>query len=569
MTAAPVTRPLGLRAWQAEALRQYHEATPRDFLISATPGAGKTRFGLRVAADLLESHVVQRVIVVTPTDHLRTQWAEAANAAGVPLDPAATNAVGPISRDYVGAVVTYAQVASHPMLHRARVEARRSLVILDEVHHAGDNRSWGEALRDAVDPAARRLALSGTPFRSSPDEKIPYVRYVPDGEYTLRSVPDYVYGYRQALAEQVVRPVMFCAYSGLARWRNSAGEVMAAQLGQVLTREETQAAWRTALNPAGEWMSAVLTSADARLDEHRLSGMPDAGGMVLAADQDHARAYAALLARITGREPVVVLSDEEDASRRIEAFRDSTDRWMVAVRMVSEGVDIPRLAVGVYATSAQTPLFFAQAIGRFVRARRRGESATVFLPSVAPLLVMAAELEEERDHVVRLVERQPDDELEVGISEAPERRASALGTFEPLDSEAAFSHVLFGGEAHTGDDHTGVEDVAPEDEDFLGLPGLLTPEQTAALLRRREAEQRQRGVPLRPAEAADDVAPHLAVAKLRREVNSLVAQYAHRTGRPHRQVHVEVREACGGPASAKATLAQLATRRDWLLQRLG
>ncbi|MFL6075166.1 MAG: DEAD/DEAH box helicase [Mycobacteriales bacterium] len=568
MTAAPVTRPLGLRAWQAEALRQYHEARPRDFLVSATPGAGKTRFGLRVAADLLEARVVQRVIVVTPTDHLRTQWAEAANTAGLPLDPAATNAVGPIGRDFVGAVVTYAQVASHPMLHRARVEARRSLVILDEVHHAGDNRSWGEALQDAVDPAARRLALSGTPFRSSPDEKIPYVRYEPDGEYTLRSVPDYVYGYRQALAEQVVRPVMFCAYSGVARWRNSAGEVMAAQLGQVLTREETQAAWRTALNPAGEWMSAVLASADARLDEHRLSGMPDAGGMVLAADQDHARAYAALLTRITGREPAVVLSDEPDASRRIEAFRDSADRWLVAVRMVSEGVDIPRLAVGVYATSAQTPLFFAQAIGRFVRARRRGESATVFLPSVAPLLAMAAELEEERDHVVRLVERQPDDELEVGVSEAPERRAGALGTFEPLESEAAFSHVLFGGEAHTGDDQPGGDEVPPEDEDFLGLPGLLTPEQTAALLRRREAERRQRGVPARPEEVADDVAPHLAAAKLRREVNSLVAQYAHRTGRPHRQVHVEVREACGGPPSAKATLAQLAIRRDWLLSRL-
>src|SRR3712207_9333727 len=59
-----------------------------------------------------------------------------------------------------------------------------------------------------------------------------------------------------------------------------------------------------------------------------------------------------------------------------------------------------RLAVGVYATSASTPLFFAQAIGRFVRARRPGETATVFLPSVPQLLSLASEMEAERNHVL-------------------------------------------------------------------------------------------------------------------------------------------------------------------------
>src|SRR5690625_7333865 len=66
---------------------------------------------------------------------------------------------------------------------------------------------------------------------------------------------------------------------------------------------------------------------------------------------------------------------------------------MVAVRMVSEGVDVPRLAVGVYATSASTPLFFAQAIGRFVRSRMPGETASVFLPSVPRLLGLAENME--------------------------------------------------------------------------------------------------------------------------------------------------------------------------------
>jgi len=570
---APATSATGtagppLRGWQARALRDYHDVSPTDFLVAATPGAGKTRFGLRLAADLLARRVVARVVVVTPTDHLRTQWADAAAAAGVPLDPAATNAVGPIGADFVGAVVTYAQVAAHPMLHRARVQAQRTLVLLDEVHHAGDTRSWGEALREACDPAVRRVSLSGTPFRSRVDERIPYVTYDAEGEL-LRSRADHSYGYREALRDGVVRPVLFCAYSGTARWRTSAGEVVAASLSSALNATDTQAAWRTALDPAGEWIPAVLAAADARLEQHRLHGMPDAAGMVLASDQTQARAYAELLGRVTGRPPVVVLSDDPGASRRLAAFRDGDERWLVAVRMVSEGVDVPRLAVGVYATSAQTPLFFAQAVGRFVRARRRGESATVFVPSVRPLLAMAAELETERDHVVRLVTDEDDglEEIDLATPEVP----SYLGTFEPLHAEASFYHVLFGGAAHTGDPQpapAGPGPVVPVDDDaadYLGLPGLLTAEQTAALLRQREAELRRSGpAPAVPAAATG----HVAVARLRREVNSLAGQHARAAGRTPAQVHVELREQCGGPPAAGASLAELERRRDWLLARL-
>src|SRR4029453_9526917 len=103
---------------------------------------------------------------------------------------------------------------------------------------------------------------------------------------------------------------------------------------------------------------------------------------------------------ITGTAPALVLSDDRGSTARIARFAGSDERWMVAGRRVREGVDIPRLAVGVYATSASTPLYFAQAIGRFVRARRTGETATVFVPSVPNLLELAAELEAQRNHVL-------------------------------------------------------------------------------------------------------------------------------------------------------------------------
>ena len=209
----------------------------------------------------------------------------------------------------------------------------------------------------------------------------------------------------------MVRPVIFLAYSGEMRWRTRAGDEITATLGTPMTKDQIAQAWRTALDPAGEWVSRVLEAADKRLTEVR-RGMPDAGGLVIAGDHEDARAYAALLRGLTGKRPVVVLSDDKTASKKISSFATSDDRWMVAVRMVSEGVDIPRLAVGVYATSVSTALFFAQAVGRFVRARQRGETASVFLPSVPVLLSYAAELEAERDHVLRSpLAETPEDEL--------------------------------------------------------------------------------------------------------------------------------------------------------------
>src|SRR5690606_28023613 len=256
-----------------------------------------------------------------------------------------------------------------------------------------------------------------------------------------RSRADYSYGYADALRDGVVRPVIFLSYSGQMRWRTRAGDEVSARLGEDLTKDMTAQAWRTALDPAGQWIPAVLSAADRRLSEVRRT-VPDAGGLVIATDRSHARAYAAHLRRITGEPTTVVLSDDDGASERIEEFSSGTTRWMVAVRMVSEGVDVPRLAVGVYATSTATPLFFAQAVGRFVRVRRRGETASVFLPSVPQLLALAADLEVERDHALdRPVAEDglsPEDAL-LAAANREERASSTVGedgvqgTFEALE----------------------------------------------------------------------------------------------------------------------------------------
>jgi superfamily II DNA or RNA helicase len=155
-------------------VRSVFRAAGREVLRAATPGAGKTLWALVIAAELLAKREIMAVCVVTPHEHVKYQWAEAASRMGIALDAAYRNAQGRASADYTGVVVTYAQVAAHPALHRQRTERRPTLVIFDEIHHAGDSLSWGEAVREAFEPAKKRLAMTGTPFRSDANP-IPFV----------------------------------------------------------------------------------------------------------------------------------------------------------------------------------------------------------------------------------------------------------------------------------------------------------------------------------------------------------------------------------------------------------
>ncbi|QXT62171.1 DEAD/DEAH box helicase [Tessaracoccus palaemonis] len=557
-----------LRAWQQEALDIYERDDPRDFLCVATPGAGKTTFALRIALNLLRSRTVRRIVVVAPTEHLKVQWADAAARVGIQLDPGTGGSSRRgRSKEYDGSVVTYAGVAARSYVYEALCHSKELLVIFDEIHHAGDSKSWGEAISYAFTHATRRLSLTGTPFRSD-DNPIPFVAYDELAPGVKQSRADYTYGYSEALADSVVRPVLFMNYGGPMRWRTKSGDELAAELGVPMTKDLTAAAWRTALSPTGEWVNAVLRAADTRLTEVRRH-VPDAGGLVIATNQTTARAYARLLADLTGVKPCVVLSDDALASSRIDAFSGSDERWMVAVRMVSEGVDVPRLAVGVYATATSTPLFFAQAVGRFVRSRRKGEVATVFLPTVPVLLAHASTIEKQRDHVLGRPKNDEDGlwaESEA-LMEAANSSESAsddlLGEFEALESHATFDHVLFDAQAFG----MHAEPTSQDEADYLGLPGLLDAGQVRTLLADRQRRQVKRH------EHADrkvepEVALHRAIATKRKELNSLVSQYANLKGVPHSHVHADLRRECGGPKLAQASSAEVDERitaiRGWL-----
>ncbi|WP_296105332.1 DEAD/DEAH box helicase [uncultured Corynebacterium sp.] len=570
-----------LREWQQAALSQYFDEDPDDFLAVATPGAGKTTFALTLARRLLDRRAVNRIIVVVPTEHLKHQWADAAARMRIALDSNFTNSAGTLNPVFDGMVVTYAQVSMHPFKHNSLATRKKSLVIMDEIHHGGDAKSWGDGIRYAYSDSTKRLELTGTPFRSD-DAPIPFVRYIEDGDGHQVSRADYTYGYSHALRDGVVRPVVFMAYSGEARWRDSAGEEFAARLGEPLSAEHTAKAWKTALDPKGQWIPSVLRAADIRLKEYRRA-IPDAGGLVIATDTKTARAYAKILERLSGEPVTVVLSDEPGSSHKIEEFSRSTERWLVAVRMVSEGVDVPRLAVGVYATSSSTPLFFAQAVGRFVRARVPGETASIFLPSIPVLLDLASQMEAERNHVLGKPHRPNegwDDEL-VAQANRTESEPDDLQKYESLGADAELDHLIYDGSSYG----TGTLSGSEEEAEYLGLPGLLNADQMRQLLQNHQQEQlKAREREKKKADEArrrfhdprdnegDDNRHNIDssrgviddLPRLRKELNALVSISAARTGRPHGQVHNEVRQACGGPQTALCTADQLRSRINYL-----
>ncbi len=441
MATARLGRPMPtvtLRPWQRAAYDQFRASAGADFLAVATPGAGKTTFALTCARASLAEHP-RPLVVVAPTSHLKVQWSLAAHRLGLQLDPDWSPGEG-LARDVHGLVTTYQQVATGDTARRLAGLSADGFVILDEIHHAGHDRAWGDSIRIAFGHAASRLSLSGTPFRSDAIQ-IPFVRYDATGEGELAHA-DFTYGYADALRDGgVVRPVYFPRVDGDMEWTTSSGDVITASFQDELAKNQTSMRLRTALSLEGEWMPSVIARANDQLRAIRRDHR-DAGGLVIAIDQDHAHGIARLLRDRFGAPADVVVSDDPTASKKIAEFSNNDRPWLVAVRMVSEGVDIPRLRVGVFATTTSTELFFRQAVGRFVRWQpgRPGQKAYVYIPDDPRLRTHAFEIAEARRHVLRPPGQDDGDEFAIdgGLDAQvhPDDAAEQLTLFAVVSSTA-------------------------------------------------------------------------------------------------------------------------------------
>ncbi len=535
--------------WQREAVSDF-VSRMGDFLVTACPGAGKTRMALQAASALKESGAVTLIVVVVPTSELRQQWSREAGRFGLDLTANYSNSQGPLTAGTDGVIATYSQVARQSDLWRWHTARASTLVIFDEIHHAGehDNGTWGPALKHAFEIASRRLLLSGTPFRTD-GAKIPFVRYDDLGI----SVSDRGLTYGQGVRYGVVRPLRFEVLDGAGEWMD-AGKRVAAKLSEA-SEEDMSDLLKTLYDPSQPWAGSVFQRADAELTRTR-EEMKDAGGLIVAASKWHAEQYAQLMTQVTGVRPAVVYSDmkDQDPGEIIGRFRSGEARWLIAVDMVSEGVDIPRLAVGVYMSRKRTEMWFRQIAGRFIRVRGDDDilTATIFIPQVPALVDMAERIEREADVALQEAE-----------DEARERsnrdqREMTLSFIEPLaTSEASLTQAILSGET--------IADAELQRAMLIlqqvgGTLGTAHPADFAKALRiAGMTPTDQHVVPpvtvTLPAASGDD---HRKA--LRRRLHRDVGSFCRRTGQSHKDVYYRLNAAVGGGSVPSASAEQLEKR---------
>lgn len=399
-----------LRRWQEEALPLVLERILEEpVLVEACPGAGKTHFGLELAYRLVVRGDISRVLIVVPTIGIADGWQSAASKSS-PRSPTLPlhglrdwKSFNPIGDEWLGSITTYQSLFTSPemFLAHATDPGHRTLVIFDEVHHAGVEGAWGQSAQEAFASGATAiLSLTGTPFRTGRD---PIVFVPSEGGSAL---PLFRYSYDDAIRDGACRPVQFVEIRGETLFRTEDGVVHTVNFGDTAL---TQLGERRRLRAALEWIGPgsiaekMLVDANRYLLGLRQSGDVDAGGLVVCVDCDHAASVAEFMnRRIVGDRPVFACSrlhDQNDPhpADAIRLFTSSQKPWIVAVNMVSEGIDISRLRAVVYLTNRLTLLAFRQIVGRVVRTdpTNHADHGRVYIPADPRLLEMAQLVTEE------------------------------------------------------------------------------------------------------------------------------------------------------------------------------
>lgn len=375
------------REWQLMFLQQWFDRKDGNpFMLMAVPGSGKTMAAIDAARRWMDQGADRRLIVVVPTDNLRSQWQAEARKFGIELQ---TKEFGTRFKDgFQGGVTSYHLVGNQPMVFRKLCSVAPTMVIFDEIHHCGEDSHFGIGIKEAFELSREKLLMSGTPWKSD-GSAIPFVKYDEHGF----AVADYSYGYIDALKDEVIRWLVF---------DHSKGAITNDFTGQRLeidsTISENQASDRLSalLDPVGAYVSKQIEDSHRKLMECRKT-VPDAAAMAICIDQFHATKIAGAIKRITGCTPSVIVSDEHIGNDTVDAFRKSSKEWLVSVRKVSEGTDIKRLQVLCYLTNVTAELFFRQVIGRVSRFRDMDDNeGYVFLPADPRLIKCAENIENEQ-----------------------------------------------------------------------------------------------------------------------------------------------------------------------------
>lgn len=414
-----------LRRWQERGITAFREwyanrksGDSKSFVAAVSGGAGKTRFGAFIAHEC-EQHGINRVVVIAPSNTIAQQWLDVLHELG--RDAILWDSTYSGKADIV---ITYSMVAFHSARLNKLINSH-ALLITDEFHHLAESATWGVIARNLGAKAAYRIMLSATVFRED-EAKIPLVTYT-DG----RLQTNFEYSYGEALDDGYVRPVYFKALDANSQWKLDNNLANARLLDTETPESKMQFALNAALLPDSAFLKELIGMAHQQLQVLRSrENSANAAGIITCKDQHHARKVQRLVQKITHTNPVLSISDDSDSDAKLNHFRNSDDAWLVVVRKGSEGLDIPRLRVGVYATNILTELYFLQFLFRLVRQPQgHKEDAYLFMPAHPKLVEYAKGIREMRVHALKEVVDSP-----VGERVTSEKGESTVTT--PIASEA-------------------------------------------------------------------------------------------------------------------------------------
>lgn len=351
-------------------------------IAHVTPGGGKTLLASIFAHAMLDAGFVDQVVIVCPRDSLRSQMVDGWSVESLGLsskteiwDPHASKQKR-LFGGFVGVVTTYQSAVAHPNRLLKLIEGRRTLLVLDEVHHlAGpdeddDSEEYGQ-WKTAIDPlvlAARHtFAMTGTLYRSD-GQRIPYVKYDNDD----KPQADIRYTRQDALDEGAVLPIEFRLWDGDAKfeWR---GEEVKTLLSDA-SGDDARRALRTALldlrspsrNEAKGYVYRFLENALGEWNEYRRNVYPSKA-IVVCDSQIMARWVCERIHEM-GYDPTLAISDEPDSAKRIRRFRKGVGGdVLVTVGMAYEGLDVPSATHLIVLTKRRARPWLEQAVARVTR----------------------------------------------------------------------------------------------------------------------------------------------------------------------------------------------------------
>jgi superfamily II DNA or RNA helicase len=413
-----------MRQWQQSCLDAFveHRTVKKKniFLFEACPGAGKSFMAAELTRNMVmveenedPNNRIDLVIVIVPwtsiqgdesngmiqtfdVNNLKTRNRLMIRGSRIVSQPVPT--------DLDAIITTYAEAMCAEAIDTCKLWKSKGLklaIIFDEIHHANElDGAWGSYAEQLQALAEMTIVMSGTFFRTD-GFPIKFVPYTADG-YPELSCP--AYKYASGVRDRVVRPVS-CRFTNVdLRCIEDDKGVSDTSLFSVSPMDKNLGKMMAEVfHPEGDCVRKLILDVDEHLTRTRRR-FPNAGALFTcrpgrgeSSEDKHVHQIAQKIRQYTGKEVVVVTHVDKNSEGKIAAFRNSYTPYLVAVNMVSEGVDIPRLRAIGFMRYISSEMMFRQIVGRSVRMTddEDGTASMIFMPKFQLMHQFALNMEGE------------------------------------------------------------------------------------------------------------------------------------------------------------------------------